>query len=149
MSKWGEHARSSTSRRNFLTVGALAGLGLGDLFRLQSAFAAVDDTDGTSAAPRAPEPRATSIINIFLPGGMAHQDTFDPKPYAPIEYRGGTETIQTAVPGVLLGSHLQRTAAIADRISIIRSFSHGEAAHERGVHNMLTGYRPSPALVYP
>ncbi|MEZ6073360.1 MAG: DUF1501 domain-containing protein [Pirellulales bacterium] len=27
--------------------------------------------------------------------------------------------------------------------------SHGEAAHERGTHNMFTGYRPSPALVFP
>jgi len=27
--------------------------------------------------------------------------------------------------------------------------THGEAAHERGVHNMHTGYRPSPALQYP
>jgi len=27
--------------------------------------------------------------------------------------------------------------------------THGEAAHERGTHNMFTGYRPSPALQYP
>ena len=148
MTRWGEHARSSTSRRNFLTVGALAGLGLGDFFRLQAAFAQ-DGTVGGQDTAKVSGPRAKSIINIFLPGGMAHQDTFDPKPYAPIEFRGGTETIQTAVPGVLLSSHLRQTAKVADRISIIRSFSHGEAAHERGVHNMLTGYRPSPALVYP
>jgi hypothetical protein len=34
-------------------------------------------------------------------------------------------------------------------MTIIRSMTHGEAAHERGVHNMFTGYRPSPALNYP
>jgi hypothetical protein len=44
---------------------------------------------------------------------------------------------------------LPQTAQIADKITVIRSFSHGEAAHERGTHNMMTGSRPSPALVYP
>ena len=27
--------------------------------------------------------------------------------------------------------------------------THGEAAHERGQHNMFTGYRPSPAIQFP
>ena len=38
---------------------------------------------------------------------------------------------------------------IADKLTVVRSMSHGEAAHERGTHNMFTGYRPSPALVFP
>jgi hypothetical protein len=42
-----------------------------------------------------------------------------------------------------------KTAEIADKICVIRSMTHGEAAHERGTHNMFTGYRPSPALQYP
>jgi len=138
---WGEHHAAGTSRRSFLTIGALAGLGLGELFKLQSAFA---DETVVGAGPK-----AKSIINIFLPGGMAHQDTFDPKPYSPVEYRGATGAIDTSLPGVRFGHRLQHTAQIADKITVVRSFSHGEAAHERGVHNMLTGYRPSPALVYP
>ena len=40
-------------------------------------------------------------------------------------------------------------APLADKMTVIRSMSHGEAAHERGTHNMFTGYRPSPALLYP
>jgi hypothetical protein len=36
-----------------------------------------------------------------------------------------------------------------DKIAICRSMTHGEAAHERGTHNMFTGYRPSPALAFP
>jgi hypothetical protein len=80
---------------------------------------------------------------------MAHQDTFDPKPSAPLEYRGATRAIATAVAGVQFAHWLPATAQVADRLTVVRSFSHGEAAHERGVHNMLTGYRPSPALVYP
>src|SRR5207248_852324 len=38
---------------------------------------------------------------------------------------------------------------LADKITGCRSMTHGEAAHERGTHNMFTGYRPSPALTYP
>ena len=39
------------------------------------------------------------MIHIFLPGGIAHQESFDPKPYAPIEYRGELGTIATKIPG--------------------------------------------------
>src|SRR6185503_6489322 len=93
--------------------------------------------------------KAKSMIHIFLPGGIAHQETFDPKPYAPIEYRGELASIPTKIPGEVFADTLPQTAQIADKITVVRSMSHGEAAHERGTHNMFTGYRPSPALVYP
>lgn len=128
------------SRRDFLRVGVLGGLGLtlGDYFQLQAA----------QAAAGAAGPPAQSAIFIFMMGGMSHVDTFDPKPYAPIEYRGELGTVQTNT-GEVIGGQLPRLAAMADKYSVIRSMTHGEAAHERGTHNMLTGYRPSPALVYP
>jgi hypothetical protein len=44
---------------------------------------------------------------------------------------------------------MTKTAALADKITVCRSMTHGEAAHERGTHNMFTGYRPSPALTFP
>jgi len=128
-------------RRSFLTVGTIGGLGLslGDFFRMQAAQGA--------AAPK--EGVAKSIIYIYLPGGFAHQETFDPKPFAPVEYRGPLGSIETVVPGVRFGELLPHTAKIADKIAVCRSMTHGEAAHERGTHNMFTGYRPSPALQYP
>ena len=92
---------------------------------------------------------AHSVINIFLPGGMAHQESFDPKPYAPTEYRGPYGSIETALKGVRFGENLPKLAKLADKMTVIRSMAHGEAAHERGTHNMFTGYRPSPALEYP
>ena len=131
---------SPCTRRCFVRAGALAGLGFGDLLR---GLSLTGQDDG------APPPRAKALIHIFLPGGMAHQETFDPKPYSPVAYRGEVRTIDTALPGVRFSEHLKRTAKIADRITVIRSFKHGEADHNRGVHNMLTGYRPSPAVVYP
>jgi len=48
-----------------------------------------------------------------------------------------------------MGELLPHTAKVADKLAICRSMTHGEAAHERGTHNMFTGYRPSPALQYP
>ena len=44
---------------------------------------------------------------------------------------------------------MPKTAQIADKITTVHSMTHGEAAHERGTHNMFTGYRPSPALQFP
>ncbi len=131
------------SRREFLYVGLLGGVGLTLPQFLQSrAMAAAKDY-------ALHEPVAQGIIHIFLPGGIAHQESFDPKPYAPVEYRGPFGAIDTALPGVQFGEFMKETAKIADKLTIIRSMSHGEAAHERGTHNMFTGYRPSPAIEYP
>ena len=132
------------SRRGFLSVGALAGAGLTlpELLRSQSAYGDLKDYKNF-------EGTAKSVIHIYLPGGMAHQESFDPKPNAPIEYRGEMKQVATKISGELFGETLGKTAEIADKLTVIRSMTHGEAAHERGTHNMFTGYRPSPALQYP
>lgn len=138
----GSLPRSLFSRRGFLTVGTFGfGLTLGDFFRLKA------HADLKNYKPI--EAKADSVIHIFLPGGIAHQETFDPKPFAPIEYRGELGTVKTKIDGELFSETLPKTAQIADKITVIRSMTHGEAAHERGTHNMFTGYRPSPALQYP
>ncbi len=132
-----------TSRRDFLYVGLVGGLGLslGNLFKLQAAEQA-SMLDPLVA-------KAESLIHIYLPGGCAHQESWDPKPFAPIEYRGPLSSIETKLPGIRFSQYMQNTAKIADKITVVRSMTHGEAAHERGTHNMFTGYRPSPALQYP
>jgi hypothetical protein len=129
-------------RRGFLTVGALGGLGLsmGDLFRLR-AHADQKHYDFIEA-------KAESVIHVFLPGGIAHQETFDPKPYSPLEYRGELRTVKTKT-GDVFSETVPRLAALSDKLTVIRSVTHGEAAHERGTHNMFTGYKPSPALIFP
>ena len=96
-----------------------------------------------------PNAKAQSVIYIYLPGGMSHQESFGPKPLAPVEYRGPLSTVNTKIPGEVLSQYLPNTANIADKITIIRSMTHSETAHERGTNNMFTGYRPSPALQYP
>ena len=125
------------NRRDFLYSGFVGGLGLsmGDILKLQA-------QSSVSA-------KAQSIIHIYLPGGFAAQETFDPHPNAPSEYRGSLKSIKTSIPGVHFSEHLTKTAKIADKLTVVRSMTHGEAAHERGTTSMFTGYRPSPALQYP
>ena len=131
------------SRRGFLHVGLLGGLGL-SLPQFLSMEAKAQQKHYKTR-----EGVAKSVIQIFLPGGMAHQESWDPKPYAPTEYRGPFGTINTSIKGIKFSQNLKHTAKIADKMTIIRSMAHGEAAHERGTHNMFTGYKPSAALEYP
>jgi hypothetical protein len=140
------HVRPGLSRREFLYVGLVGGLGLslGKYFGMTGNLAKAEQKFYESK-----EGVAKSVIHIFLPGGMAHQESFDPKPYAPIEYRGPFGTIPTALTGELFSEGVAQTAKIADKITVVRSMTHGEAAHERGTHNIFTGYRPSPAIDYP
>ena len=133
------------NRRGFLTVGAMGGVAAGLTLEGLLRSEARADLKNYENIPAT----AKSIIHIYLPGGMAHQESFDPKPFAPIEYRGEMKQIQTKISGELFGETLAQTAQVADKLCVIRSMTHGEAAHERGTHNMFTGYRPSPALQYP
>lgn len=128
------------NRRDFLYTGLVGGLGLslGDMLKLRA--------ENASSPIKA---KAQSIIHIYLPGGMASQESWDPKIHAPIEYRGPLGSIQTNIAGVHLSENMKDTAKIMDKITVVRSMTHGEAAHERGTHNMFTGYKPSPAIQYP
>ena len=126
------------ARREFLFVGLVGSLGLtlGNLFKLQAQSVAA-------------KVRAQSVINIFLPGGIAAQESFDPKLLAPIEFRGPLGAVKTKLDGVYFSELLKRTADMADKLCVVRSMTHGEADHARGTHNMFTGWRPSPAVQYP
>jgi len=136
---------ASPRRRDFLHVGALAGLGLTlpEMLRLQAA-------EQTLAMPAVESYKAiaNSIIHIYLPGGVAQHESWDPKPFASPDYRGPFTPVK-GVTGDLVGGKFVNIAKILDKITMIRSVTHGEAAHERGTHNMFTGYRPSPAIKFP
>ncbi|MGB0583365.1 MAG: DUF1501 domain-containing protein, partial [Limisphaerales bacterium] len=98
------------SRRDFLQVGALGALGLtlGDAMKLQA----------SESYPH-PKAKALSVIQIYLPGGCAHQETWDPKYDAPIEYRGPLGTVKTNT-GEYFSQYMKETAKVADKISVIR-----------------------------
>src|SRR5437879_3534158 len=116
------------TRRDFIKVGSLgiAGLTLPDLLEMRSAA-------GDAA------PKAKAAILIWLGGGPSHLDTFDPKPDAPVDYRGEFSAIPVKGADFQICEHLRRTAAIGDRFSVLNSVTHPEGAHERGTTYMLTG----------
>src|SRR5579871_1120641 len=99
------------SRRDFLQVGGLAigGLTLPKLLRAEQAA-------GSRATGK-------SIINIYLPGGPTHMDTFDLKPTAAKEFRGEFMPIATNVPGMEICELMPQLACRGDKFSVIRSIS--------------------------
>ena len=129
-------------RRDFLSlgVGAFAGLGLVDLLCHRAAA-----TEAAHAGGRA-GPDRVNCIYLWLDGGPSHYETFDPKPDAPQEVRGELSPIKTAVPGVYFSEAVPRLAAVADKLTIVRSVCHADPNHGGGNHYMMTG-APTPVPV--
>lgn len=123
------------SRRSFLKIGALglAGFALPDLLRLRAADAAIGKSVPDTAA-----------ILIWCDGGPSQFETYDPKPEAPVEYRGPWKPIQTKLPGVQFCELLPKQAQLADKLAILRSCAHKESGHGSAVKNLNTGYLHPP-----
>lgn len=84
--------------------------------------------------------RAKQCIFLFMWGGPAQQDTWDPKPDAPKEYRGEFAPIDTNVPGIRISEHFPLLARRTDKLAILRSVTHGDVNHITGTHELLTGF---------
>jgi uncharacterized protein (DUF1501 family) len=126
-----------TSRREFLRVGTLGlgGLTLADLLRLRAA-----------GAPGPSRPKR-SVIYLFLDGGASQLETFDPKVEVSAEYRSIFGAIPTALPGVAFGSQFPLMASVADRMSIVRTFTHEDGDHGGATHWVKTGYPWPPQFL--
>lgn len=126
---------SGVSRRDVLRVGWL---GLGGL-TLPGLLAARAAQAGSSPS------KETSVVFLFLSGGPSHIDTYDMKPAAPAEIRGPFHPISTRLPGLELCELMPRQAAVADRMSLVRTFSHEDGNHGSAVHWVATGVLHPPA----
>jgi hypothetical protein len=107
------------TRRAFLQAGGstVLGLSLADLLRMQ-------------AQGRIPlVGSARVVILLWLWGGPSHLDTWDPKPNAPLDYRGPFASIPTRVPGTRLCELFPQLALLADDFSIIRSMQTSSSDH--------------------
>ncbi|MCP4858987.1 MAG: DUF1501 domain-containing protein [Fuerstiella sp.] len=125
------------------TVG---GLVLANGLRRSSATAATDEK-GKVGSVRS---TAKSVIQIFLWGGMSHNDTWDPKPDAGRDYMGEFgKAISTNVAGTQLCELFPELARQADKYSLIRSMTHGNNGHETAAYLMQTGHQPGERLAYP
>ena len=106
--------KSGITRRQFIQTGALAAAGLSS-----SRFAYGEEVAKTVAKL---VPKADAMIHIWLPGGIAQTDTWDPKKYTPFEkgmkgseLLGTCESIPTSADGILLGKGLENIAQVMNK----------------------------------
>jgi hypothetical protein len=137
------------SRRHFLRASAAATL------------AALAGSKPSTAAPESEkiEPTADTLILLWMAGGMAQTETFDPKRYTPFE--AGLESkrvlstfpaIDTAVENIKLSQGLERIGSVMDRGTLLRSHRVGDLGfilHSRHQYHWHTGYEPPLSVAAP
>ena len=112
-----------------------------------------------SEARKKIEPSADTLILLWMAGGMAQTETFDPKAYTPYESGGESKrvlstfsSIPTAVDGINLSQGLERIASVMDRGTLIRSHRVGDLGfilHSRHQFHWHTGYEPPQSVAVP
>lgn len=105
------------------------------------------------------KPRADTVIVLWMGGGMAHTETFDPKRYTPFEpglrpdqVLSTFPAIDTAVDRIKFSQGLERLAAVMDRGTLIRSYTAGDLGfilHTRHQYHWHTGYAPPQTVAAP
>ena len=109
------------------------------------------------AAP--PAATADAVIVLWMAGGMAQTETWDPKRYTPFEPGVRTEkvlstfpSIDTAVDHIKISQGLERVAKVMDRAALIRTFQAADLGfilHSRHQYHWHTGYIPPQSLAMP
>ena len=125
-------------RRVALQAGGIGLLGLG--MNHVSGLQAMADSSEVGMASK----KHKSVIYIFLSGGLAQHESFDPKPLAPDPIRGEFAPIATQTSGVHVAEHLPMLAAMSNKWSMVRSLTHPYNEHSIGHHVMLTGRTETP-----
>jgi uncharacterized protein (DUF1501 family) len=138
------------SRRNFLKTASAATL---------SALAAPYSRPLFAAEAGRQRSSADTVIVLWMGGGMAHTETFDPKRYTPFE--NGLDSnkvlstfpsINTAVDDIKFSEGLEKIASVMDRGSLIRSYTAGDLGfilHSRHQYQWHTGYAPPQTVAAP
>lgn len=127
---------SRLSRREWLRVG---GIGLGGMTLPALAAAAPTAPLTAPEASHQAFGKAKSVIVIFLGGGPPQHETWDPKPQAPAEIRGGFGTIATRTPGLRVGELMPLTAQLTDKIAVLRAMVTNDNSHSSSGYQMMTG----------
>jgi hypothetical protein len=105
------------------------------------------------------KPTADTVIVLWMAGGMAHTETFDPKRYTPFESGLKSEKvlstfpqIDTVVDNIKLTQGLENVAKVMDRATLIRSYTAGDLGfilHSRHQYQWHTGYAPPQTVAAP
>lgn len=113
---------------------------------------------GGQGAP-APQPSADAVIVLWMAGGMAQTETFDPKRYTPFapgvpikDVLSTFPSIPTVVDGIRFAAGLEHIAGVIDRGTVIRSFMAADLGfilHSRHQYHWHTGYVPPQPMAMP
>ena len=120
-------------RRALLSAGTMGLLGVSLPKILQAA--------NQYTGPKPPV-RAKSVIFLFQWGGPSHLETFDMKPNAEESVRGPHRRMASACPDIWVNDRLPKTAAVMDKVSLIRSVHHTMSNHNSAGYYALTGKAP-------
>lgn len=152
MSDWYNEAQPIETRRRFLAK-------LGQASAATMMMGAPRAMASDQHAPDHPEPTADSCILLWMAGGMAGPDTFDPKRYLPYEVGTPVEKIistfpkiDTAVDNIKICKGLENIAGVMDRATLIRSHYQqdlGSILHSRHQYHWHTGYVPPQTVAAP
>jgi hypothetical protein len=106
-----------------------------------------------------PRPTADTCILLWMAGGMAGPETFDPKRYTPFEVGVPSErilctfpSIPTVVDNIRISQGLENVARVMDRATLIRSHhvaDLGNILHSRHQYHWHTGYVPPQTVACP
>jgi hypothetical protein len=144
------------NRRDFLKTASAATLSALAAGFPKRAFASID---AATAAPAAPAATADRLIILWMAGGMAHTETFDPKLCTP--YSAGLPSsrvlstfpsIDTAVDNIKISQGLERIAGVMDRATLIRTYTAADLGfilHSRHQYQWHTGYAPPQTVAAP
>ncbi|HEY2881242.1 MAG TPA: DUF1501 domain-containing protein, partial [Pirellulales bacterium] len=109
--------------------------------------------------PDHPAATADTLILLWMAGGMAAPETFDPKRYQPFEIGLPVEkvmstfpAIDTAVDNIKLCEGLENIAKVMDRATLVRSHvlpDMGHILHSRHQYHWHTGYAPPQTVAAP
>jgi hypothetical protein len=143
------HPGGMLNRRTMIQAGSigLLGLGMNHVSALRAMGASKNgsrEKQDRQPAARDQSPRAKSVIYIFLSGGLAQQESFDPKPEGPAETRGEFGAIKTKTKGIHICEHLPELAKRSDKWALVRSLTHPHNEHSDGHVAMLTGHTKMP-----
>ncbi|HMJ65178.1 MAG TPA: DUF1501 domain-containing protein, partial [Candidatus Binatia bacterium] len=141
-----------TSRRDFLKTASAATLSALAAGYPRRVLSAEDDVQKAKT-------KADSVIVLWMGGGMAHTETFDPKRYTTFEKGMSPDSvlstfpsIDTAVDHIKFSKGLERIGAVINRGSVIRSYTAGDLGfilHSRHQYQWHTGYAPPQTVAAP
>src|SRR5258708_14272064 len=90
------------------------------------------------AAEGSPRGKADACIFLWLGGGAAHIDTFDPKVRGDGKKAGSYyDAIDTAIPNVRVCEHLKRSAPLMDRCALVRTVSRSIGSEHGAASNLM------------